>query len=94
MKKMLAIVAIAGSLAACTAAEERTLGGAAIGAGAGAVVGGLATGSARGAAVGAAIGGVGGAAVGASTAPRRDRYYRGGWCRDYDRYGNPVRVRC
>lgn len=93
MKKIFAVAAIAGSLAACTAAEERTLGGAAIGAGTGAIVGGLATGSARGAAVGAAIGGVGGAAIGASTAPR-DRYYRGGWCRDYDRYGRPIRVRC
>lgn len=93
MKKLLAIVAVAGSLAACTAQEERALGGAAIGAGAGAIVGGLATGTTQGAAVGAAVGGVGGAAIGASTAPR-DRYYRGGWCRDYDRFGNPVRVRC
>lgn len=105
MKKVLAIVAIAGSLAACNSRDpgDRALGGALIGAGTGAVVGGLATGRTGGALAGAAIGGAGGAIIGASTAPRtryveRDYGYgyrtRGGWCRGYDDFGNPVRVPC
>ncbi|MCX7324551.1 MAG: bacteriocin [Hyphomicrobiales bacterium] len=92
MKKLIACVLVAGSLAACNTREERTLGGGLIGAGGGALVGGLATGTAGGALAGAAIGGVGGAIIGNATTPGR-RYGRR-WCRDYDDFGNPVRVSC
>jgi hypothetical protein len=82
---------------------QRAVGGGLIGAGTGAVIGGLATGRTGGALAGAAIGGAGGAIIGASTAPRTryvERGYgygyrtRGGWCRGYDDFGNPVRVPC
>lgn len=96
MKKILAVMAITGALAACQsdAQSERAVTGGLIGAGAGAAVGGLATGRASGALAGAAIGGAGGAIIGAGTAPR-DRYYRGGrWCSGYDDFGQPIRYRC
>ncbi len=92
MKKLMACMLVAGTLAACNTREERAVGGGLIGAGSGAVIGGLATRSAGGALAGAAIGGVGGAIVGSATTP--DRRYRGRWCRDYDAYGDPVRVAC
>jgi osmotically inducible lipoprotein OsmB len=92
MKNLIACVLVAGSMAACTAREERTVGGGLIGAGGGALIGGLATGTTGGALAGAAIGGVGGAIIGNATYPGR-RYGRR-WCRGYDDYGNPVRVSC
>ena len=92
MKKYIACVLLAGSLAACNTVEDRAVGGGLIGAGTGAVVGGLATGRAGGALAGAAIGGVGGALLGASTTPQRR--YGGRWCRGYDEYGEPVRIAC
>lgn len=92
MKNLIACVLVAGSLAACNTREERAVGGGLIGAGSGALVGGLATGTTGGALAGAAIGGVGGAIIGAATTP--NRRYRGRVCRDYDAYGNPVRVAC
>jgi osmotically inducible lipoprotein OsmB len=92
MRNIIACMLVAGSMAACTAREERAVGGGLIGAGAGAVIGGLASGTTGGALAGAAIGGVGGAIIGASTTPGR-RYARR-WCRGYDGYGNRVRVAC
>lgn len=92
MKKLMACVLLAGSLAACNTREERAVGGGLIGAGSGAVIGGLATGTTGGALAGAAIGGVGGAAIGAATTP--ERRYRGRRCTAYDGYGNRVRVAC
>lgn len=74
-------------LAACTAHEQRTAGGALIGAGAGALIGGAATGRAGGALAGAAIGGVGGAIVGSATSPTRT-------CVGRDRFGRRVRFDC
>jgi hypothetical protein len=74
MRKIIACVLVAGSIAACTAREERALGGGLIGAGAGAVIGGLASGTTGGALAGAAIGGVGGAIIGASTTPGQARW--------------------
>ncbi|QCK86204.1 hypothetical protein E8L99_10780 [Phreatobacter aquaticus] len=71
LKKLILVSAVALTLGACTAREERAAGGAAIGAGAGALIGGLATGTGGGALAGAAIGGVAGAVIGAETTPRR-----------------------
>jgi predicted lipid-binding transport protein (Tim44 family) len=106
MKKIIACMMVAGGLVACTAAEERAVGGGLIGAGTGALVGGLATGRTGGALAGAAIGGAGGAIIGAATTPQR-RYYDGDpyyserryyrqtrTCRTYDDFGNPIRVAC
>lgn len=108
MKNLIVCVLVAGSLAACTVSEERTVGGGLIGAGGGALIGGLATGTTGGALAGAAIGGVGGAIIGNATTPGRrygrsygrsygrayDRGYGSRWCRSYDDFGNPVRVSC
>jgi predicted small secreted protein len=79
MKKIIAILLLGASLAACSTTEK----GAGIGALSGAVIGGAVTGNVRGAAVGAALGGVSGAVIGnMSDQPEPDRcYYR-------DRYGN------
>lgn len=87
MKKILVIAAFSTALAACTAHEERTAGGALIGAGAGAIIGGVATGRAGGALAGAAIGGAGGAIIGSATSPTRT-------CVGRDRYGRRVRFDC
>lgn len=87
MKKIMIIAAMAASLGACTAHEERTAGGALIGAGTGAVIGGLATGRAGGALAGAAIGGAGGAIIGSATSPTRT-------CVGRDRYGRSFRYDC
>jgi hypothetical protein len=76
MKKLIAISAVALSLASCgTAQGDRALAGAALGGTAGAVIGGLASGTAGGALAGAAIGGAGGAILGSATAPRERCYY-------------------
>jgi len=79
MKKILAIVCVGASLAACTSTEK----GAGIGAVGGAILGGAISGDVRGAAVGAAVGGVGGTMIGHAEDHRRAEtcYYR-------DRYGN------
>src|SRR5690606_39219568 len=70
MRWKFAILAVGLALAGCNAdsADQRTLGGAAIGAGTGAVIGGV-TGGGRGAAIGAAVGGVTGAVIGRATTP-------------------------
>ena len=81
MKKILIIAAVAATLGACTAQEERTAGGALIGAGTGAVIGGLATGRAGGALAGAAIGGAGGAIIGSAATPASTCYGRDEWGR-------------
>jgi osmotically inducible lipoprotein OsmB len=86
MKKIMIIAAVAASLGACTAQEERTAGGALVGAGAGAIIGGAATGRAGGALAGAAIGGAGGAIVGSATAPRT--------CVGRDEWGRSFRYDC
>ena len=80
------IAAVAATLGACTAQEERTAGGALIGAGTGAVIGGLATGRAGGALAGAAIGGAGGAIIGSASGPRT--------CVGRDEYGRRFRYDC
>ncbi|MBY3433857.1 hypothetical protein HFN89_06810 [Rhizobium laguerreae] len=78
MKKILAVICVGASLAACTATER----GAGLGAAGGAIIGGAISGNVRGAAVGAAIGGAGGAIIGNASEREPDRcYYR-------DRYGN------
>ena len=66
MMKVLAISAVALSLAACTTTERRATGGALIGGGTGAIIGGIAGGG-TGAAVGGAIGAGTGALIGAGT---------------------------
>lgn len=95
MRKILSIAAIAvvaASLGACTAREERAVGGAAIGAVAGGLIGAAVTGRASGALAGAAIGGVGGAVVADATRPQREcvrvRYdaYGNAYCTRYRRY--------
>ena len=85
MLKIIAISAVALSMAACTTTERRAVGGAAIGAGTGAVIGGI-PGGGTGAAIGAGVGAATGAVVGAATSPRE--------CWTRDRWGNPVAVRC
>lgn len=87
MKKIVIIAALAASLGACTAHEERTAGGALIGAGAGAIIGGAATGRAGGALAGAAIGGASGAIIGSATSPSRT-------CVGRDEWGRRVRFDC
>ncbi|MBD8555521.1 hypothetical protein IFT84_13495 [Rhizobium sp. CFBP 8762] len=76
MKKTLAFVLIALSLASCSQTEK----GAGIGAASGAILGGAITGNVRGAAVGAALGGVTGAVIGNVNEQPGQCYYR-------DRYG-------
>lgn len=86
-KRLLAVGALALTLAGCqTAREDRVLGGAAIGAGTGALIGGLA-----GQNVGAAVaGGVIGAAAGAIIADAT----RPGYCYRVNRYGHRRYFRC
>jgi uncharacterized protein YcfJ len=88
MLKIIAPIAVALTLAACstTSQTDRTLGGAAIGAGTGALIG-AATGGGTGAVLtGAAIGGMGGAVVGAATTPKA--------CIYHDEYGRRYRAAC
>lgn len=86
MKKIMsisAIAAIALTLGACTAREERVAGGALIGAAAGGLIGAAATGRGGGALAGAVIGAAGGAIVADATRPRRECVRV-----RYDAYGN------
>ncbi|WP_046120495.1 YMGG-like glycine zipper-containing protein [Ensifer aridi] len=76
MKKAIALVLVALSVASCTQTEK----GAGIGAASGAVIGGAITNDVRGAAIGGAIGGVSGALIGRATEQPGQCYYR-------DRYG-------
>jgi hypothetical protein len=94
MTRFLAIVALAGGLAACNANSpgDRAVAGGLIGAGTGAVVGGVASGTTGGALAGAAIGGAGGAIIGAATTP--ERRARARWCQGTDAYGRLVEYRC
>ncbi|MCU4180032.1 YMGG-like glycine zipper-containing protein [Bosea sp. BH3] len=87
MRSKLALLAVCLALAGCNtnSADQRTLGGAAIGAGTGAIVGGIAGGG-RGAAIGAAVGGVAGAVIGRATTPNN--------CIYQDRYGRRFEARC
>lgn len=87
MRAKIAVFAIGLALAGCNAnsADQRTLGGAAIGAGSGAIIGGIAGGG-RGAAIGAAVGGVTGAVIGRATTPNN--------CIYRDRYGRQFEARC
>lgn len=85
MLKILAIGAVALSLAACTTTERRAGTGAVIGGGTGAIIGGIAGGG-TGAAVGAAVGAGTGAVIGAATSP--------GDCWARDAYGRTVAVPC
>ncbi len=79
MKRIVAITAVALSLAACTGTGtqkgDRALTGAAIGGAGGALIGGLASNSVGGAVAGGVIGAAGGAIVGAATAPPERCYY-------------------
>lgn len=83
MKKMLLIAALAATLGACSAREERAAGGALLGAAAGGLIGAAATGRAGGAVAGAAIGAIGGAIVADATRPQRECVRV-----RYDAYGN------
>ena len=87
MRLKFAGLAIGLALAGCNpnSADQRTLGGAAIGAGTGAIVGGIAGGG-RGAAIGAAVGGVTGAVIGRATTPNN--------CLYRDRQGRVFEARC
>lgn len=87
MKKILAVAALALTLAGCeTARQDRAAGGALIGGGTGALIGGLASRSAGGAVAGGVIGAAAGAIIADATRPGRCYYYtRSG----YKRY-----VRC
>jgi osmotically inducible lipoprotein OsmB len=87
MKKIALAVALATSLGACTAHEQRVGTGAALGAGAGAVVGAVATGDVGGALAGAAVGAAAGAIIGHVTD-------RPGYCYARDRYGRTIVVEC
>ncbi len=79
MKKIVAVCAVALSLAACTGTGsvkgDRALTGAALGGAGGALIGGLASNSVGGALAGGAIGAAGGAIIGAATAPPERCYY-------------------
>lgn len=79
MKSLLAILALAFALSACTnnARDTRMAQGALIGGAGGAVVGGLATDTAGGAIIGGAAGAAAGAVIADSTRPRGERecYY-------------------
>lgn len=87
MWKILAVAAIALTLAGCeTARQDRQLGGALIGGGSGALIGGLATRSAGGAVAGGLIGAAAGAIIADQTRPGR--------CYRIDGYGNRRYVRC
>jgi hypothetical protein len=83
-----AVAAVAATLGACTAREERVGTGALLGAGAGALIGGAATGRAGGALAGAAIGAIGGAVIADATRPRRECVRV-----RYDVYGNAICTR-
>jgi uncharacterized protein YcfJ len=87
MRLKITLVLVGLALAGCNtnSADQRTLGGAAIGAGSGAIIGGIAGGG-RGAAIGAGVGAVGGAIVGRATTPRN--------CVYRDRYGRKFYARC
>ena len=85
MRKILAIICVAASLASCTSTEK----GASIGVVSGAIIGGAVTGDVRGAAVGAALGGVTGAVIGDNEDRRRP-----GRCYYRDRYGERYVGRC
>ncbi|HSI41736.1 MAG TPA: glycine zipper domain-containing protein [Xanthobacteraceae bacterium] len=85
MYKIIAVSALALSMAACSQTDRRVGTGALIGGGTGAVIGGIAGGG-TGAAVGAAVGAGTGAVIGAATAPRE--------CYARDAYGRVVAVRC
>ncbi|MCE1237526.1 MAG: bacteriocin [Hyphomicrobiales bacterium] len=88
MLKIVAPIALALALAACstTSQTDRTLGGAAIGAGTGALIGAATGGGSSAVLTGAAIGGMGGAVIGAATTPKNC------WARDS--YGRRYRVAC
>jgi osmotically inducible lipoprotein OsmB len=91
MKKSISIAAIAAlalTLGACSAREERVAGGALLGGAAGGLIGGALTGRGGGALAGAVIGAAGGAIVADSTRPR-SRCARA----RYDAYGNAVCTR-
>ncbi|MHB2167575.1 bacteriocin [Alsobacter sp. R-9] len=79
MKKVVAVCAVALSLAACSGTGsvqgDRALTGAAIGGAGGALIGGLASNSVGGAVAGGVIGAAGGAIIGAATAPKPKCYY-------------------
>ena len=76
MKKILAVAALALTLAGCeTARQDRVAGGALIGGGTGALIGGLATHSAGGAVAGGVIGAAAGAIIADATRPGTC-YYR------------------
>ncbi|MCO5091065.1 YMGG-like glycine zipper-containing protein [Bosea sp. (in: a-proteobacteria)] len=87
MRLKITLVAIGLALAGCNtnSADQRTLGGAAIGAGGGAIIGGIAGGG-RGAAIGAGVGAVSGAIIGRATTPNN--------CIYRDRYGRKFTARC
>lgn len=87
MRWTIAILAAGLMLSGCNtdSADQRTLGGAAIGAGTGAIIGGV-TGGGRGAAIGAAVGGVAGAVIGRATTPNN--------CIYRDRHGRVFEARC
>ena len=88
MLKIVAPIALALTLAACstTSQTDRTLGGAAIGAGTGALIGAATGGGSSAVLTGAALGGMGGAVIGAATTPKN--------CVARDRYGRRYRVAC
>jgi uncharacterized protein YcfJ len=87
MRLKITLVLVGLALAGCNtnSADQRTLGGAAIGAGGGAIVGGIAGGG-RGAAIGAIAGGVAGAVIGRATTPNN--------CIYRDRNGRTFEARC
>ena len=77
MRKLLLVVAAAGTLAGCqTAREDATLSGAAVGAGTGALIGGLAGGTAGSAVAGGLVGAAAGGIIGANSAPPEPCYVR------------------
>ena len=88
MLKIVAPIALALTLAACstTSQTDRTLGGAAIGAGTGALIGAATGGGSSAVLTGAALGGMGGAVIGAATTPKN--------CIARDRHGRRYRVAC
>jgi osmotically inducible lipoprotein OsmB len=85
MKKIFLVSAIALTLGACSARDDRLLTGAAIGGAAGAVVGGVATGTGGGALIGGAIGAAGGAVIADATRPRYHHRKRCHYSSRYDR---------
>lgn len=86
MKKILAVAALALTLAGCeTARQDRVAGGALIGGGTGALIGGLASRSAGGAVAGGLIGAAAGAIIADATRPGRCYYYTRSGYRRYVR---------